>query len=116
MSRWTVFDRATAAAAQAPGRNIEPENNGGVIDALHAALQQQRAVVLVLPAGDERATVARVTPPLRPATVTPINEKQLRGPDVSYAPGGMLGLNESVSIEQESAAPEKKSWWTKMFQ
>lgn len=65
MTRWLVFDRATAAATHAAGgqTDLQPESN--VSSAIADAVDQQRTVVLVVPAGPESATVARITPPVR---------------------------------------------------
>ncbi len=63
MNRWVVFDSFTADAAQHPDRNVELHHDASLTDALTQAVQEQRPVVLVLPADGEEATVARVTPP-----------------------------------------------------
>lgn len=63
MNRWTVFDSPTAKAARQPDRDIELQAEGSVADALEQAVQQRRPVVLVVHAGGEQATVARITPP-----------------------------------------------------
>ncbi len=63
MNQWVVFDRSTADAAQDPDREIELRSNGSVAEALNQAVQAQHPVVIVLPAGGEEVTVARVTPP-----------------------------------------------------
>jgi hypothetical protein len=63
MNRWIVFDSPTANAAQGPRREIELHPERSVADALNQAVQQQRPVVLVLRAGGEVATIARITPP-----------------------------------------------------
>ena len=65
MKRWLVFDSPTAAAVQHPERNIEVSTDSSVPDALHEVMQSNRAVVLVVPAGGNQATVARITPPER---------------------------------------------------
>ena len=63
MNRWIVFDSPTADSARHPGREIELQNDRSVADALNDAVQNHSPVVLVLPAGGEQVTVARVTPP-----------------------------------------------------
>jgi hypothetical protein len=63
MNRWVVFDASTADAARHPEREVEVHSDRSVADALNEAVQKKRPVVLVLPAGDEQVTVARVTPP-----------------------------------------------------
>ena len=66
MTRWIVFDYPTANAAQHPDRQIELHPEASVAEALHHTIQQRRPAVLVLNAGGEQATVARVTPPEKP--------------------------------------------------
>ena len=64
MNRWVVFDHSTSEAAQGSDRNVELRN-GNVAQALNEAVQAGRTVVVVVPAGGEQATVARITPPDR---------------------------------------------------
>ena len=63
MNRWLVFDRPTANAAEHPDREIELRPDVSIADAINEAIHQNRPIVLVVPAGSEQATVARVTPP-----------------------------------------------------
>jgi len=65
MKRWLVFDVPTANAAQQPERDIDVIKDASVADALNDAVQSNRSVVLVVPAGGDQATVARITPPER---------------------------------------------------
>ena len=65
MKRWLVFDRVTANAADHPERSVELDPGASVADALAETVQSARPVVLVVPAGPDRATVARITPPAR---------------------------------------------------
>lgn len=62
MSRWVVFDHPTADAAHNIDRNVDLRNDA-VADALNEAVQAGRTIVMVVPAGGDRATVARITPP-----------------------------------------------------
>jgi hypothetical protein len=62
MNQWTVFDRCTADAARGYSADVN-ENSQGVTEALDKAATEGRTVVLVVPAGPNRATVARITPP-----------------------------------------------------
>ena len=62
MNRWVVFDNPTADAAHNNDRHVELRNDT-VADALNEAVHAGRTVVVVVPAGDDRATVARITPP-----------------------------------------------------
>ncbi len=64
MTRWLVFDPATAASVEQSGCSPDVQSTN-VASALDAAVQQQRTVVLVVPAGPDRTTVARITPPQR---------------------------------------------------
>ena len=62
MKRWVVFDRSTAEAADAVDREVEL-HDAAIADVLNEAVESRRTVVLVVPAGGEQATVARITPP-----------------------------------------------------
>lgn len=62
MNRWIVFDRSTAEAADSADREVELHSTP-VAEALNEAVQSRRTVVIVVPAGGEQATVARITPP-----------------------------------------------------
>lgn len=63
MSRFIVFDDSTAAAVHNGGGVSEAVADADVPTVVADAIHQQRTVVLVVPAGSERATVARITPP-----------------------------------------------------
>lgn len=63
MKRWVVFDSSTAHAAYTSEREIDLRESDSVSDALREAVQSQRPIVLVLPAGGDKVTVARITPP-----------------------------------------------------
>lgn len=62
MKRWVVFDSSTAKAAQQPDRSVELHEHVSVSDAIGGTVQAQRSVVVVLPAGGDHVTVARITP------------------------------------------------------
>ena len=66
MTHWTVFDPPSAYAAGQFDHDVSIQEGATVASAIQDAVQQQRTVVLVLPAGGEQATVARITPPQRP--------------------------------------------------
>ena len=63
MTRWIVFDEQSRAATQHDGREVELHPDASVAHALNDAVENGRPVIVVLPAGDDQATVARVTPP-----------------------------------------------------
>ena len=63
MKRCVVFDSTTATAVRDAGADADFQPNATIASAIAGAAQRQRTVVLVLPAGDERVTVARITPP-----------------------------------------------------
>lgn len=65
MSRFLAFDDVTAEAIREKGAQVEAATNADMANAISDAVQQQRTVVVVVPAGPERATVARITPPQR---------------------------------------------------
>jgi hypothetical protein len=64
MTRFLVFDDRTADAVRKTGGDAHPAPAADVASTISDAVQQQRTVVLVVPAGPDRATVARITPPL----------------------------------------------------
>lgn len=63
MKRFLVFDRQTADAARIHSENVEETPATSVAEALQDAARAGRTTILVVPAGNERATVARITPP-----------------------------------------------------
>ena len=65
MKRWIVFDSPTAEAARHQGGDTEVRADHPVAEVLLEAVHSGHPVVLVVPAGPERATVARITPPQR---------------------------------------------------
>ena len=65
MTHWTVFDPSSGYAAGQFDHDVSIQEGTTVASAIQNAVQQERTVVLVLPAGGEQATVARITPPQR---------------------------------------------------
>jgi hypothetical protein len=63
MSRFLVFDDATAAAVHKVGGDTQAVVDADVPAVIADAVHQQQTVVLVVPAGPNSATVARITPP-----------------------------------------------------
>jgi hypothetical protein len=111
MSRWIVFDRATAEVVESKTgspverRNIEDAARPGSIVALAAAASG--AAIAVVPADDgEHALVMRFTRPERP-------QAHVEVPVTHVAPGGFLGLADEVVLEDEPAQPKK--WWQKIL-
>ena len=112
MNRWIAFDPATADAARKHSGDVEVRQGLDGATALSTALRQEFATVLVMPAANGRATLAKITRP-QAAPVTPINETRLRGPNITYAPTGFLGLDDSVVMDEPPAKPKK--WWEKIL-
>lgn len=64
MKPWLVFDRASADAAREHADAVEPSSES-VSDTVKKAAVEGRTTVIVVPAGGDRTTVARITPPER---------------------------------------------------
>ena len=64
MTHWIVFEKAAAEATRHSGQ-VEERTAGDVAAAIEEAAHHERPIVLVLPAGVDRATVARITPVVR---------------------------------------------------
>jgi hypothetical protein len=106
MPRWIVFDPATAAELrsrlpraavfEAPGRAV-----------VEYALASSKGVVVVLPAEENRPSIAIFRPD--GVQTTPRPEKTSR-----TRPRGILGLSEGFDEEEEEVPPEK-SWWRRLW-
>ncbi|MGH9522934.1 MAG: hypothetical protein ACRD3E_10420 [Terriglobales bacterium] len=64
MTHWIVFEKAAAEATRHSGQ-VEERMGGDASGAIEEAARDSRPVVLVVPAGNERATVARIMPVVR---------------------------------------------------
>src|SRR6185437_16390826 len=64
MTHWIVFEESAAEATRHSGQ-VEERHDSGVAEALQEAAHDARTVVLVVPAGEQRAIVARVAPVVR---------------------------------------------------
>lgn len=112
MNRWIVFDQATANAASQGTHPVDRRGGHEEAAALSEAVRQSSATVLVMPASNGRALVAKITRP-QPAPVRSIDDTRLHGPNVTYAPTGFLGLDDTVVMEEPPARPKK--WWEKIL-
>ncbi len=115
MSRWTVFDDATAAAAKERGAEARLRPADSVAEAVAEAFRGQRPTIAVFP-GDRsgQAVVLRIERPTRSATANPQAAERKGDPKVSYAATGFLGLTDEI-VTEESEPPAPKKWWQKIL-
>ena len=64
MTQWIVFEKPAADATRHSGQ-VEERTEGSVAETIQEAARDGRSVVLVVPAGEDRATVARIMPVVR---------------------------------------------------
>lgn len=111
MSRWIVFDQATAASVETKtSSRVElrapSDESAGIVGM--AAATPGAAVALVPATEPGHALVMRFTQnETRPTQTSPLTS------GAHFAPGGFLGLADEVVLEDEPAPPRK--WWQKIL-
>jgi hypothetical protein len=106
MSRWIVFDSATANAVQSRW-GVRPEVHAEERGEIMRMVLQSRAAVAVGPAAQPgKVLLVRISRQQRPPT-SPAK------PASTLAPAGFLGLSDSIDMDTEPQRPKK--WWRKIL-
>ena len=101
MSRWIVFDHATANAVQSR-RGVRPEVHAEERGEIMQMVLQSRAAVAVGPAAQPgKVLLIRMTRQERPPTTS-------AKPASNLAPAGFLGLSDSIDMDTEPERPKKR--------
>ncbi len=121
MTRWIVFDQATAAAvASKAGGHAELCNAGAEQpgDVLAMAPADGTAIAVVPGEDSEHALLMRITRRApQPARAEPRTSPPAQAvlPGARVAPGGFLGLADEVVLDDEEEPQPPKKWWQKIL-
>jgi hypothetical protein len=106
MSRWIVFDHATADAVHSRW-SVHPEVHAEERGEIMQMVLQSRAAVAVGPAAQPgKVLLIRMTRQQCPPATPPKPASRL-------APAGFLGLSDSIDLDTEPQQPKK--WWRKIL-
>jgi len=111
MSRWIVFDQATADAVQESTGNSVELHDGSEVETANVvalAIAAPGPSVALLASGSEHTLVMRFTRRSRPQAAAQPHALTTR-----TAPAGFLGLSDEIVLDDQAEAPKK--WWQKIL-
>jgi hypothetical protein len=109
MSRWLVFDQATADSVETRS-GIRPEVRAGAVvpaKIVELALNSRAALAVVPGEAPGSAVLMRVT------RFGPIAAATTAKTAANLAPAGFLGLSDGIDMDSEPEKPKK--WWQKIL-
>jgi hypothetical protein len=133
MSRWIVFDNATADAVQSRW-GVRPEIHAEERGEILQMVLKSRAAVAVGPASEPgKVLLIRMSRPQPPTTSMPrkpasnlaqptpakpmsnLTPPAPAKPASNLAPAGFLGLSDSIDMDSNDEPERPKKWWQKIL-
>jgi hypothetical protein len=109
MSRWIVFDQATADTVHSRC-GVRPELHADERGEILQMVLKSRAAVAVGPASQPgKVLLVRTRRQERPQAPPPARAAS------NLAPAGFLGLSDSIDMDTEPEPEQPKKWWRKIL-